>query len=400
MKKNLLALAFVAFAGVIAVSSCDKKGSKEDPVLTFKLEVENVAAVSASVTVTPSITDATYYYDVLRKEAFDTVDFDDVQAYFDAEVKRRVDAYSLTETEVIEKMLSVGVQTFNFTSLTALTDYYLIAFAVDAEGKVGGALQYETFSTQAVNPSANVLDIVLGDIYADGADYTVNPSVEADTYAVDIWSKSMVDELGDGKTISYFIEYNSFLMFSLTTSGKFDFVNEVDGKVWQPGREYYVVAFGYDTNSGEATTKLFKKEFRTEGGDPASCTFTFGVTQADGKVTVKVVPSDKKVVYIWNILDMTKFNEYKETYKTDEATLAYILNGGIEQQMEDDMVLRQQAVESLGRWSGYTSSDEEGADSENFRGLTQGEEFIAWAVAVDEKGNPQGDFYTSKFVVE
>lgn len=400
MKKNLLALAFVGIAGVIAVSSCDKKLPKGDEALTFKLEVADVASVSASVTVTPSISDVTYYYDVLRKEAFDTVDLDDVQAYFDAEVKRRVEAYSLTETEVIEKMLSIGVQTFNFTSLTALTDYYLIAFAVDTEGKVKGALAYQTFTTQAVNPSANVLDIVLGEIYADGADYTVNPSVEDDTYAVDIWSKSMVDELGDGETIRYFIEYNSFLMFSLTTSGKFDFVNELDGKVWQPGRDYYVVAFGYDTTSGEATTKLFKKEFRTPGGDPASCTFTFSVAQADEKVTVKVVPSDKKVVYIWNILDMTTFNKYKETYKTDEATLAYILNGGIEEQMAADMTLRQQAVEALGRWSGYTSSDEEGADSENFRGLTKGEEFIAWAVAVDEKGNPQGDFYTSKFVVE
>ncbi len=399
MRKTFLAKTAIVALCTLVLSACHKSGKDTPEILTFKLEVTDITSTSAHTAVTPTIEDATYYFDVLGKEGFDSIR-DDVQSYLDSEVKRRAEAYSITETEVLEKILSKGVQTFDFKSLSPLSDYYLIAFGVSSEGKVTGDLEYMDFSTEAVSPSANVLSIDLGTIYADGADYTVTPTVDADSYAVDIWSKSMVDELGDGGTISYFIEYNSYLMFSLTTSGKFDFNNEQDGKVWQPGREYYVVAFGYDMNSGEATTKLFKKEFKTEGGNPATCTFKFTTIQANSTVKVKVVPSDKKVVYIWNIMDMTTFNKYKTTYKTDEATLAFLLNGNIEEQMEFDMCKRQQAVEALGRWSGYTSSDEEGADNETFRDLTSGEEFIAWAVAVDAEGNPEGKFYTDKFIVE
>ncbi len=399
MKKTFIAKLAFALLGIAALSSCHKSKTEEPSVLMFKLEVTDITSTSAHTAVTPTSDDATYYFDVLGKEGFDAIQAD-LQSYLDGEVKRRAEAYSLTEAEVLEKLLSKGPQTYDFKSLSPLSDYYLIAFAANTQGEVTGGLSYMDFSTEAVNPSTNTLDITIGDIFADGADYTVTPSVEEDSYAVDIWSKSMVDALGDGGTISYFLEYNSYLMFSLTTSGKFDFVNETDGKVWQPGRDYYVVAFGYDQNSGQATTKLFKKEFRTEGGDPATCTFTFSVTQENSIVNVKVVPSDKKVVYIWNIMDMTTFDKYKETYKTDESTLAYILNGGIEELMTNDMCKRQLAVEALGRWSGYTSSDEEGADNENFKGLTQGETFIAWAVAVDADGVPEGQFYTSKFVVE
>ena len=396
MKTKLFAVLTAGAALTLVLGSCNHPKTEDEAKVVVELAVTDITSTFAHVEATPSDLEATYYFDVVKKPGFDEIKSKGAQAFIDAEVERRMEAYSLSRTEVLEKLLSKGVDSHDFTTLEVLTDYYALAFGVNAEGQVTGELAYKAFTTLPVAPSANQLGITVTNIYDDGADYKVVPTVEADTYAVDIWSKPLVDELGDSETIKYFIEYNSFMMFNLTTSGTFEFVNEVDGKVWQPGREYYVVAFGYA--DGEPTTTLFKQEFKTVGGDPAACTFEFTVSDITANsAKVKIVPSDKKVVYLWNVLDMTRFNQFKETAGTDEATLEYILNGYIEEDMTNNAVKRQQAVEELGRWSGFTSSDEEGADQENFNDLPSGEEFIAWAVAVDANGKPEGKFFTTKF---
>lgn len=391
---RLGALCALVVALFSACNHTDKKD--EDKVVTFALDVTDITSTSAHVSVSPSDAHATFYFDVVGKTAFDEINSQGVQAFIDAEIERRMQAYSLSRTEVLEKLLSNGAVTYDFSSLEVLTDYFLVCIAVSEEGEIKGELAYKAFATLPVAPSDNQLNISVTNIYVNGADYKVEPSIAEDQYAVDIWSKSLVDELGDSETIKYFIEYNSYMMFNLTATGTFEFSNEIDGKVWQPGRDYYVIAFGY--SDGEPTTRLFKKEFRTEGGDPATCTFEFSssdITETSAKI--KVVPSDKKVVYIWNVIDKTKYDKFKATCENDEATLEYILNGYIEEDMQANGVKRQQAVEELGRWSGFTSSDEEGADVENFRDLPAGEEFIAWAVAVDAKGKPEGRFYTYTF---
>lgn len=380
-----------------SLTGCDHSG-KNEPELTFSLGISDVTATSAKLVVTPSKDGATYYYDLLGKEAFDNMSNVGIQAFFDAEVDRRIEAYSLTREEVLEKMLSKGQESFEFKSLEPMTDYYVVVFGVDASGKADRNLVHFEFSTEAVSPSANILVIDVKEIYDNGADYVITPTVEADEYAFDIWSKSLVDELGNSGTIKYFIEYNDFMMPYLTTSGTYEFDNATEGSVWQPNRDYYVVAFGY--SNGEPTTGLFKQHFRTTGGDPATCSFTIEAQDIKStKATIKVVPSDKKVVYIWNAISMVTYNVWKSDKfgGDDTETLKYILNGNIEETMEMDGMKRQQAVENLGRWSGFTSSDEEGADIETLYDLPSDSEILVWAVAVDELGEPEGEFYTYTF---
>lgn len=396
MKRFTRFFAAVALsASVFAAYSCDKNEDPAEPEgLTFTLRLDGTTPTSTDLTVTPSDASATYYYDLLGKEAYDHLTSEGAQVYFDGELKLREEAYKdeLTRDEILAKMLSTGEAMFSFTKLVASTDYYAVAFGVNSEGKVTTEVAWNGFTTPAVNPSHNGLTITVSNIANDGADYEVTPTND-DTYVCDIWPKSLVDELGDGETMRYFIEYNSFYIPMMTVSGKTKVENE---NVNQPGREYYVIAFGYE--DGEPTTQLFKKEFKTIGGDPAKCSFTFSTSNVTAeKATVKVVPSDKQVVYIWNVLDMPKYNEFKKEQGSDTATLEYILNGGIEEQMEFDMCKRQQAVEALGRWSGFTTSDEDGADTEGISGLAPSTEYIVWAVAVDAKGKPEGQFYTSKF---
>lgn len=398
--RRICAALALAATMTAAFTSCEKnekpgQGENGDDTkpLTLEITLEDITSSGVDMTVTPSDDDKTFYFDILGKEAFELFKSDGTQKYFDTEVRIRQEAYELTKEETIANMLSKGFSGLTYTKLSPATEYYAVAFAVSAEGKTAETFVQKSFSTEAVKPTSNVLDITVSNIADDGTDYSVKASDADAPYLVDIWLKDLVDELGDEETMKYFIEYNYYLINMLTATGDFTLENE---HVCQPGREYYVIAFGY--SDGEPTTQLYKKEFKTVGGDPASCTFSFSFSEITStSAKIKVTPSDKKVVYIWNVQDMTTFNKYKQTYGTDEATLEYILNGGIEQIMEIDMVKRQQAVESLGRWSGYTTSDPEGYDEETVSELPAGEEFIVWAVAVDVNGNPQGKFYTQKF---
>lgn len=384
-------IAACAACMAVLVTGCNKSGEEVEK-LQLTISLENLTSTSVDMTVTPN-TDGTYYYDVLGKSAYDNMMSEGTQTFIDNEIQRREEAYSLSREEVLAKLLSSGASTFSFKSLSAATDYYAVAFGVNSDGTVSTEVVLNEFNTPAVAPSDNELEITIKSVYDDGADYTVTPSDKEATYLVDIWSKSIVDELGDGETMRYFIEYNSFMIPMLSCRDVFDYTNE---QTWQPNREYYVIAFGYA--DGEPTTKLYKKEFKTTGGDPANCAFTFKVDniKTDNAV-VTVTPSDKKVVYIWNVFDMKRFNGFKQTYKTDEETLAYILDGYIKETMESEGIKLQQAVESLGRWSGYADLDGQGSDQEKIFGLSGGEEYIVWSVAVDDKGKPLGKFYTTKF---
>lgn len=379
----------------MALNSCNKNDEevKIPDNLSLKLSVTEITANSAHVEITPSNDEDTYYFDLLSKENYNNMVEAGVQAFLNSEIDRRVEVSGATREEAFAKIASKGKDSYDFTNLQPVNDYVVIAFGVDEELKVSTELFSEEFTTEFVPLSENVLDITIDQVYIDGADYTVKASVGEDAYVADIWPKSLVDELGDFGTINYYIEYNAFYMDWMTNTGDYIYENE---SVWQPDRDYYVIAFGYA--DGEATTALYKKEFHTEGGEPEKCTFEFTVSEIQSdKVKIKVVPSDKKVVYIWDVIDVESFNSYISEQGSEQAAHEYVLNGLIEQVMETEGMKRQLAVEGLGRWSGFTSSDEEGADIETIWDLSPDTEYIVWAVPVDANGKPENSFATVRF---
>lgn len=396
MKREFkLVTSLAAFTGVLALNSCNKTEEIPTPAtLSLNISVTEVTTNSAHVEITPSNDESTYYFDLLSRENYNNVLEAGVQAFLDAEIDRRVEASGASREEAFARIASKGPDTYDFTNLQPAKDYVVIAFGVHSSLQVCTDLFDEAFSTEIAAPSDNVLEITVDKVYDDGVDYTVNPSNE-DTYLVDVWPVSLVDELGDFGTIEYYMDYNGFMLDYMATSGEYVYSNE---RVWQPGRDYYVIAFGYA--DGEATTRLFKKEFRTEGGDPAKCTFTFDVTDIrTDRAEVKVVPSDKQVVYIWDVLDVKTFDKYTEEQGSILAAHKYVLEGLIEQTMGNEFTKRQLAVEMLGRWSGYTASDDdpEGADIETIFDLEAGTEYIVWAVPVDADGKPETDFASVRF---
>ena len=86
------------------------------------MAVTDITSTFAHVEATPSDLEATYYFDVVKKPGFDEIKSKGAQAFIDAEVERRMEAYSLSRTEVLEKLLSKGVDSHDFTTLEVLTD--------------------------------------------------------------------------------------------------------------------------------------------------------------------------------------------------------------------------------------------------------------------------------------
>lgn len=393
MKKTFRLLAAAAFTGVLALSSCTEQNDTPTPTdMNLHIKVTDITATSAHVEVEPTNDIWNYYFDVIRGEFLEVLTKETAQQFLDDEIDKRVENSGLSREDAFATMASKGADSHDFSNLNPNTEYAALAFGVDEELKINTRVFIKEFTTEFVPLSDNEFTITIDNRYNDGVDYTVTPTVEEDSYQVDIWPKSLVDELGDMGTINYYMDYNSFMLEWNAATGEFIYDNE---SICQPGRDYYVIAFGYA--DGEATTKLFKKEFRTIGGDPAKCTFTFEVSEIQSdRAVAKVVPSDKQVVYIWDVIDVATFEKYSKEKGSEQAAHEYILNGLIEQEMGED-TKRQFAVESLGRWSGYTSSDEEGADTETIFDLSPATEYIVWAVPVDATGKPEANFMSTKF---
>ncbi len=411
MKKVSIYLAALCLAcfSTVALPSCTKDSQPETPAdeqpkdddgqkeeetkLTFEIAVDDILATGATVKITPSVDGKTFFFDVLNSDARAHFDEKGVQGYFDEVVAAYMSSYQLSKKDVLQKLLSTGVSEYSYTKFTALTDYRVVVFGADENGAVTTDASFLNFTTLPAASSDNKFTIKVSNISSNGADYEVTVTNPDDDYLVDIWPKSLVDELGDRGTMDYFLEYNGSILRWLTCNGDYSYENE---GVWQPGRDYYVIAFGYADN--EPTTSLCKQEFHTDGGDPAKCEFAFSYPdKAATSATVRVTPSDKKVVYIWNVTSVETFNKLKADKGSDEAAFVALLDDYISQTMVENECRKQHAVEAIGRWSGYTTEDPEGYDEEKIKGLASSTEYVVWAAAVDADGVPEGRFFSDTF---
>ena len=119
-----------------------------------EINISDITASKATITCTPDpLTGFTYYYDYLPKEIADIlyptdeekIDFI-VQAINDLLAQY---AGQVTWADVVTE----GVAEDTFTGLDPLTEYYAIAFGVDANGNVTSKLYKEEFTTQDINPA-------------------------------------------------------------------------------------------------------------------------------------------------------------------------------------------------------------------------------------------------------
>ena len=127
-------------------SDDDKVGPP--PSYSFSVAVSDVAQTEATVTVTPSNDQATYYYAAVKKAEFDTFESDAAYAQHILDnLKAIADKKVLPLSEYLATALVKGSAPQKITDLTAGTDYYAVALGMLTDGRFTSDLVKEAFKT-------------------------------------------------------------------------------------------------------------------------------------------------------------------------------------------------------------------------------------------------------------
>lgn len=154
--KKIFSFLLVAAGLVLGLASCEDNNSKAH----FAIEVSDITATSATVTIVPTDANELYYFDVMTKDQIDAFgSYDELaEAYLDY-IKQDIAQYQGQYT--MEDVLSQGTDAYTFPSLSPETEYIAFAFAVDAAYEFTGVIETKTFTTAEVTPSSLQLSLAV-----------------------------------------------------------------------------------------------------------------------------------------------------------------------------------------------------------------------------------------------
>jgi hypothetical protein len=145
-----------------------------DSSMTFDIVVSDIMWRGAAVKVVPSNNAATYYFDVVSKEEYDG--YADGSEYANKTIIK-LKNYSYNLGESFTYLLSLGTNTnrFNAIDIHPNTEYYAVAFGVDADGALTTNVATKSFKTLESQCGDKVLnDFSLGYCNNFGDYYEVN----------------------------------------------------------------------------------------------------------------------------------------------------------------------------------------------------------------------------------
>jgi len=148
--KSYLRMLLAAVTLLFVTSGCNDDDDKvgPPPSYSFSVAVSDVAQPEATVTVTPSNDQATYYYAAVKKAEFDTFESDAAYAQHILDnLKAIADKKVLPLSEYLATALVKGSAPQKITDLTAGTDYYAVALGMLTDGRFTSDLVKEAFKT-------------------------------------------------------------------------------------------------------------------------------------------------------------------------------------------------------------------------------------------------------------
>ncbi len=356
----------------------------------FLIELTDLNATGVNMRVEPVDYNGGYYFDVVKIDTYDYCFEYGWQGFMDYTVNSVAESNMMTPEEVLRGITSFGADEWTFMGLDYNTDYYAVVMGIDSVGTVCTEIVSKAFKTPDVEMSENTFEITISNATYDGADYTIAPSKKDEPYFSCIINKVVADECGTDEELAQyclglFPDVNEML-----STGDISHTN--DG-MCQPGREFYVVVFGYD--SGVITTSVAKESFATiTDGDPATCQFSF---------ELGIVTHDEAEVYV---TPSNQFNAFfTELIKVEDLNFIMELTGNEDRQAAMEYYWKEEYLASIASeitpaqfvdiacvWGDHVG----GTSYMNFKFLTKETEYIAWSVCLDAEGNPAGDFYFSE----
>ena len=254
--------AFVAAALVaFGFAACNPKGGNEPTADSkdFKIEVSDIAAKKATVTVTPTDAEGTYYWNVFEAAAVagkpnDTI-FALVKELMDYTIEMYKTYYSedLTYADFVDK----GVVEYTFENLTPGTDYVVLAMKLDPKTGIGyDGIAKKDFKTASVPKSNLTFDVAVG-----ASSIVVTPSdLKAlwDYYMV--LAEDFMENWGGDKdrmAADYFSEWGTY--YAAPGAYEFDYQDIVNS--YEKAGDFVLLLWGVDKEIGAINTDIFKYEF-------------------------------------------------------------------------------------------------------------------------------------------
>lgn len=235
--------------------------------LTFDINVSDITAYEATISIVPSDKNEYYFWDIFDAAMIDQYGPIEVivQAYYDY-LKEMVNGGQISWSQVLSK----GNDSYRYDGLTPATEYIVYTIHLDANGNVLSTnYQTERFTTaQQGNVNEATFAFSVSNITATSANISVTPS---DANALYMWDLASVEELNSyfGGSIADYARAYYDMVKSYVDAGQLGWNNVViqgvDSYVYEglnPSTEYVLFAFQLDgsyniVNANNCSTDRF-----------------------------------------------------------------------------------------------------------------------------------------------
>lgn len=283
--KSYLRMLLAAVTLMFVTTGCNDDEEKvgPPPSYTFGIAVSDVTETEATVTVTPSNDQATYYYGAVKKADFDAFESDAAYAQnILATLKAAADRKVLSLEEYLQTALSKGSSPKKIADLMAGTDYYAVAIGILTDGRFTSDLVKEAFKTVAAPEPAPELTLTMKAGDPNGANLSsaitcIIKSSDIVSAKGSFYLKANVDEaLAAGQTIEQYLANDE------KASSLNDYLNAINGSdglafyTQAPANTEITAIISVTNSAGKTTVKSVSGATAPEGdgGDGPNLTIT------------------------------------------------------------------------------------------------------------------------------
>lgn len=248
---------FLVASSVLLTVSCDRDDGMID--VSFDVDV-SVRGTQAVVTVTPSSSSVTYFFDSFSDDFVESLggDFDAAVASYVESLFSFYASLGFSRQGAMRQFASHGPDSYTYDN-HAYTPYTAFACALDpATGKIASDIAKVPYRTEGVLPSGNVISISTLEVGSRNARIRFEPSCD-DIYMTCLEPASGYEGMTDDEIRSALIAKYSGRASTHHTA------YTMSADTLSHSTSYSAFAFG--VSSGVATTPLFRCDFRTVSVD-------------------------------------------------------------------------------------------------------------------------------------
>lgn len=266
---------------------------------TFGIESEVSSSYMADFRITPSNPDTRYYVSVLATDFMLKYSLEDIatilindanETSYDWENGK----YTFTGNQNLNSYYNLDIM-----PLEPSTNYTLVLFGVNADGKRTTEVATEQFRTGVLQQSSMTFSLGVTDVESNKVTLTCTPSLKEELYIFGCISAEKYNELGsDEAAVEAIVTYwkNSYI-YRVAYKGDMSLPTDIDIFYSQikGNTDYYVFAFGY---MGAVTTPMTKVRFTTpEGGQASGASAEITYTLRDGDELILEDPDRYQPAY-------------------------------------------------------------------------------------------------------